>query len=137
MTTTCEKGFKTGYKIVSVYADGSLASMSAPRQQVADTFYYYPQRFVVRREGWGPLAVFDNLYTATHFYEGWPYRCQLWECEYTEARKQRYLGGCPLWRPSASPGHTVSTYSYPEGTAFAHSVRLTQLLAFRDKKIHY
>ena len=129
MTTTDKKRYKKGYKIVCVRKDGSLGPMVGSRETVADSFHYVPGRFVVRREGWGPLAVFGNACSAHDFFDGWQFDAQLWECDYTEARCNTFMYGRTLWRPSVKMGEVFGVFVVPDGTRFAHSVRLTRLLS--------
>ena len=105
---------KHGYKIVKKTAD-KLTSVTA----IGEGYTVYPPGETVHaKPGCGPMAVFNDVFFARKYYNGYylPH-CRMWRCEYEDSNRECLYGG---------GDYAMCRDDTPFGTAFAESVKLIE-----------
>lgn len=111
----------SGWKVVQTWSVGLFRSVI-----VSTPIVYTPNSWVLRQEGWGPMAVFQSKEDASHFRDWFRSRgissfanAQVAKCRFVLSDDEG------VWKPTSG----CCTLAVPEGTYFADAV-----MVLPDKK---
>lgn len=80
------KGWKRGYKIVTLCTDGKRRSMVCAPNYLTNTYpRYEPGVETIRDPALNAFMVFKTKKAALERIRDWSWECELWECEYLPA----------------------------------------------------
>jgi hypothetical protein len=78
-----KKGWKKGFKIVTLCTDGKRRSMVCSPDRLGGPFpIYEPEVEILRHPELEPFMVFKTEAAVRAYANKWPYPCEVWECAY-------------------------------------------------------